>query len=329
MSKLSITAYTFGIICFIICCSMAIFYGFKFLSNDVTLEEESMEDYKYHFVLVPEELDNDYWRLVEAGAQKAAKEHNVLLEYIGPEQADNDIHIKMLEKVAAAKVDGIFTQGLNNEQFTPLINQIVEKIPVITVDTDASSSNRVAYIGTDNYYAGYLAGKALIEDTKGKANVAIIAGNLEANHQQQRVDGFKEAVKDEQGIEIIAIEESKISRVRAAEKAYLILKEHPEVNAFYGTSALDGIGIARMIEKYDQPSRIYVIGFDTLPETIDYMRKGTIEATVAQEPEEMGYKSIKMMINLIEGKYVPSIVHTNTSILRVNDVPLNDEKGDK
>ena len=324
MSRLSIVAYTVGSLFFLVSCSFAIFYGYKVITHHLPKEERVVKKYNYHLVLVPEELDNEYWKLVEEGAKAAAKNYDVLLEYAGPKQSNLDDHLKTIEMSAAAKVDGIMTQGLSDNQFTPLINKVVEKgIPVITVDTDAANSRRQAYIGTDNYYSGFLAGKALVKDTNGKANVAIITGSFTRNHQIQRVQGFKDAVQAEKGIHIIALEESEISRVKAAEKANQIIQEHPEVNAFFGTSALDGIEIAHVVEKYKKQNLIYIIGFDTLPETIKYIRRGTIKATVVQEPYEMGYGAVEMMINIIEGKKVPPIVHTNTRIIRVEDLPVS------
>ncbi|WP_223594392.1 sugar-binding protein [Neobacillus bataviensis] len=324
MSKITLIAYTFGILFFLVSCSFASFYGYKVVTHELPKEEMTKEKFQYHLVLVPEELDNEYWRLVERGAKAAAKEYGVLLEYAGPKQANIEDHVKTIEMSAASKVDGIMTQGLSDEQFTPLINRVVAKgIPVITVDTDAANSKRLAYIGTDNYYSGFLAGKALIADTKGKANVAIITGSFYANHMQQRVKGFQDAVKGEKGIHIVTIEESEISRVKAAEKANQILQDYPEVNAFFGTSALDGIEIAHVVEKYKMQNKIYIIGFDTLPETLDYIRKGTIKATVVQEPYQMGYEAVRMMINLIKGIKVPPIVHTNTRIMRITDLPVS------
>jgi ribose transport system substrate-binding protein len=324
-------AYTFGILFFLVSCSFSIFYGYRVVTHDSPIEKNTQVKYNYHFVLIPEELDNEYWRVVEKGAMAAAKDYGVMLEYVGPKQANIDDHLKTIEMSAASKVDGIMTQGLSDNQFTPLINQVIASgIPVITVDTDTANSKRIAYIGTDNYYSGFMAGEALIADTKGKANVAIITGSFYANHQQQRVKGFQDAVKNDKGIHIIDVVESEISRVRAAEKAYQILQDHPEVNAFYGTSALDGIGIAQVVEKYKKQGQVYIIGFDTLPETLDYIRNGTIKATVVQEPFQMGYEAVKMMIDIINGKSVPPIVHTDTRIMRVADLPVRslDKKED-
>lgn len=325
MNRLSVWGYALGIILFVVSSSFALFYGYKVITHEPTATFTERDEYSYHFVLVPEELDNEYWRLVENGARQAAKEYDVLLEYAGPEQANIDEHLRTIEMAAASKVDGIMTQGLSDEQFIPLINRVVKKIPVITVDTDASNSNRKSYIGTDNYISGFLAGEALIEDTKGEVNVAIITGNLYANHQIQRVQGFQDAVKTVNRINIIKIEESEISRVRAAEKANQIIREHPNVNAFFGTSALDGLGIAQVAEKYQLHDQMYIVSFDTLPETLEYMKRGIIEATVVQQPFEMGYRAVKMMIDLIDGKIVPPVVHTNTKVLRGKDLPTSSQ----
>lgn len=68
--------------------------------------------------------------------------YGVLLEYVGPKQANIDVHLKTIEMAAVSKVDGIMTQGLD-DQFTPLINRVIEQgIPVVTVDTDTENSKR-------------------------------------------------------------------------------------------------------------------------------------------------------------------------------------------
>jgi ribose transport system substrate-binding protein len=319
MGKIEKLTYTIGSVLFLICGAFSIRYLYQ-ISAYTTTQAES-PPYRYHIVLVPEELDNEYWRLVEKGAITAAKDRGVFLDYIGPGQANIDEHLKIIEMAAASKVDGIITQGLIDEKFTPLINGVIAKdIPVITIDTDASNSNRNLYIGTDNYYSGFLAGNALKEDTKGHAMVGIVTGDLQTNHQQLRVKGFMDAIQKEKGIQVIAVEESKITRVGAAEKALKILKDHPEVNAFYGTSALDGIGIAQVIESFQE--KPYVIGFDTLPETMEYIEKGIIKATVVQKPYDMGYQSVSMMVDLIEGKDTPSLVHTGTKVIRKTDISV-------
>ncbi|WP_349305587.1 sugar-binding protein [Bacillus sp. FJAT-49736] len=322
MIRWSKLLYVIGFILFIGLFSAAVLYASKMNEVSKKTNAGTIPSYKYHFVLVPEEMDNDYWRLVEKGAKAAAKKHHVLLEYKGPKQSNIDEHLKELKIAGASRVDGILTQGYNDQQFSPVINNLENKgIPVITVDTDAPSSNRRAYIGSDNYYSGFIAGKALVADTKGKINVAIITGSFQASHQQLRVKGFKDAIRKEKRVKIIAIEESKITRIRAAEKANKIITEHPETNAFFGTSALDGIGIAQTVEHLNRQDSMYIIAFDTIEDTINDIEKGVIDATVMQKPYEMGYKAVEMMVEIEEGKRTIKINYTETRVIHKSDLP--------
>ncbi|MFC4321469.1 sugar-binding protein [Litchfieldia salsa] len=327
MRHLSKLIFLTGIILFLFTFSIAVYFSQRMNNYGETSVNSKIPNYKYHFVLVPEEVDNDYWRLVEKGAQEAARKNHVLLEYVGPKQGNIDEHLKTLEKAAASNVDGIITQSLNEEEFPPLIDSLIDQgIPVVTIDTDSENSKRISYIGTNNYYSGFIAGTKLIEDTKGEVNVAIITGNFHSSNQSLRVDGFKEAVKHEERIKIVAIEESKISQIRAAEKAYQILNEYPQVNAFFGTSALDGIGIAQIVQQLNR-DYIYIIGFDTLKETIEYIKDGVINATVSQQPFEMGYQSVELMVQLLEGKKVPEINYTDTLIIQKEDLSSDKQIG--
>ncbi|WP_226527259.1 sugar-binding protein [Metabacillus niabensis] len=271
---------------------------------------------KYHFVLIGEEMNHDYWRLVGKGAKETESKYDVFVEYEGPKRSNPEEQLKLLDMAIKSKVDGIIVQALN-EEFTPMINKAVsEGIPVITIDTDSKESLRTAYIGTDNYLAGQLAGKALIEDTNGKATVGIITGSFENTHHQLRVQGFRDAVAKVEGIEVVAIEESNITRVDAEEKAYTMLTENENITAFIGTSSWDGLGIVEAAKSLNKQEDLYVMAFDPLAENIDLLEKGDLDAIIEQQPYEMGYKSIEIMLDMLNGKSVREIYHTDASIIR-------------
>ncbi|ARK28673.1 sugar-binding protein [Halalkalibacter krulwichiae] len=276
---------------------------------------------EYHFALIGEEMNHDYWRLVGQGAEKAEGSYDVFVEYEGPKRSNPVEQLKLLDMAIKSKVDGIIVQALN-EHFTPLIDQAVAQgIPVITIDTDSSESMRSAYIGTDNYLAGQLAGKALVEDTKGEATVGIISGSFDNAHHLQRVKGFKDVVEEVEGIKIVAIEESNISRVDAEEKAYQMLSEHDNITAFYGTSSYNGVGIVAAAKSLNKQNDMYVITFDPIDENIQLLENGDIDAIVEQQPFEMGLLSIKKMVENINGEPIQEVYHTDLSIIRSSDLP--------
>ena len=303
--------YSFGLALFLMSFLGMIYYGYKtfYIEKDSVFTKE----YAYHFVLIAEEIDNEYWRLVEQGAMKASVDNDIYLEYLGPPKADNSQLLRLLDRMISAKVDGIIIQGVEGKQFVDLVFKGVERgIPIITVDTDVKSSVRKAYVGTDNYYAGQLAGRTIIENTIGEQYVGIVTGRFDAINQQERIEGFKDAIKSTDRIQIVGEKESNITQIGAAQATYSLLKEFPSINALVGTSALDGIGMVEGLQEIAPNKDVYITAFDVLPETLMLIQRGKIDATIAQYPEEMGYDAIKVMIELQQNDVL------NTEVLYSN-----------
>ncbi|KHF37940.1 sugar-binding protein [Halalkalibacter okhensis] len=282
----------------------------------------------YHFALIGEEMNHEYWRLVGEGAKKAEENHEVFVEYGGPKRSNPDEQLKLFDIAIKSKVDGIIVQALN-DQFTPLIDQAVKQgIPVVTIDTDSPESMRDVYIGTDNYLAGQLAGKALVEDTKGEATIGVISGSFDHVLHQLRVKGFTDIVEQVDGIEIVAIEQSDISRVDVEETAFNMLTEHEHITAFYGTSSYNGVGIVAAAKSLKRENEMYVITFDAIDENIQLLENGDIDAIVEQQPFEMGYRSVEKMLAMIEDKPVQDVYHTDLTIIRKLDLPNRNRQKD-
>lgn len=304
---------------FLICFSGMLIYGYKtfYIESDNTASRE----YTYHFALIGEEAENDYWRLIEKGALKAAKENDIYLEYVAPKKADNEAILELLDRMISAKVDGIIVQGVEGQQFVDLAHKANERhLPLITIDADVKGSERQAYIGTDNFHAGELAGQALIENTTGEQYVGIVAGRMDAFSQQERIAGFKDKIKSHPRIHLTMTNESDITVIGAAQATYSLLKEHPEITALVGTSALDGMGMVEGLHEIAPNKAVYMTAFDMLPETLQLIRENKINVTIAQYPEEMGYKSVDVLIGLQEKGLLEREFFTKTKIIEKRDL---------
>ncbi|WP_026772238.1 MULTISPECIES: sugar-binding protein [Sediminibacillus] len=281
----------------------------------------SQQLYDYHFALITEEVGNDYWRQIENGAKEEAAKHNVYLEYIGPRKSDNEEKLQTFDRMISSKVDGIITQGMPGERFKALVHKAVERgIEVITVDTDVPQSERQLYVGTDNYKAGFSAGQAVIKDTEGEIKVGAVIGMYDALNQQERLQGFKEAIAESDRIELVDVLESNITEIGAAEATYSLLKQHPQINALVGMSALDGLGIVQGIEEIHLDQTPYVLSFDILPQTLEMIDQGKIAATVTQYPTEMGKQAVNRMVDLQHGRKIEPMQYTGTGIIRAKDI---------
>ncbi len=94
-----------------------------------------------------------------------------------------------------------------------------------------------------------------------------------------------------------------------------MLKEHPDINVMFGVSALDGPGIAQAVNKYFPARQIDIIAFDDLPETIELIKQGVIQAAVQQKSYLMGFKSVELMRRIIHRKPVSPMNYTESFII--------------
>lgn len=298
-----------------------LFYQFARESNQIDRivtdlkEPQSPADKARHVVLIEQEQGHPYWQLVEQGASDAAKLYGIDMEFNGPIRDSMDEQIKLMEKAIASKVDGIIVQGLNDMQFTPVINKAIDKgIPVLTIDTDAPTSKRLTYVGTDNLEAGKMLGHLVADSTGGKGKIGVIIGSQQAESQLQRLSGLNSVVADYPELQVLDVRASNISMMEAIQKAADMLRDHPEITTMVGTSATDALGILQA-KKSLKRTDIKIIGFDDLPETLDAIAKNEIEATVVQQPYLMGEESVRLLHAYFGGETLPFTYYTKMDVI--------------
>lgn len=269
----------------------------------------------HHVVLIEQEQGHPYWQMVERGATDAAGVYGIDIECNGPVRNSMEEQIKLLEKAIAAKVDGIIVQGLNDGKFTPVINKAVDHgIPVLTIDTDAPTSKRLAYVGTDNVDAGKRLGQLVVQTTGGRGKIGVIIGSESAESQLQRLSGLRSVVSGYPDLEIVDVRGSNISLMEAIQQAAEMLSSHPEINMMVGTSATDALGILQA-KKSLKRSGLKIVGFDDLQETLDAIANGEMEATVAQQPYLMGETSVRLLNSYFHGVPLPGNQFTSIKVL--------------
>lgn len=277
---------------------------------------------EYRFTLVSPLVGNPYWVTVEDGMKAGNEQYGVDTQYVGPTEINIDEQIKYIETAIASKVDGIITMALDPEAFTPVIDKAVDAgIPVVLIDTDAPDSKRDYYAGTSNFAAGQAAGESMIEATGGNAKIGIITGAINAANLNERIDGFKDAIKDEPGMEILAIEPSDTDLLKATEKAQTLLQTYPEMNAIFGVSSTDIQGAAKVAQEQNKIGEITLVGFDDLEDTLKYIQDGTVYSTVAQKPFEMGRLGVELLMQIKEGTAPEEkVIDTGVTVITKDNV---------
>ncbi|MFC3883579.1 substrate-binding domain-containing protein [Bacillus songklensis] len=157
--------------------------------------------------------------------------------------------------------------------------------------------------------------------------LGIVTGRFDSSNQRQRVEGFKDAINKEKRIKLVDIKESHITKNGAVQAAYNLLRENPYLTAFYGTSALDGIGVDQAVKQFPYKPKPYIVVFDTLPETLSLVQEGSIDATISQYPYEMGYEAVEVLLKLKKGEHPNVLQHTDTMVISPNQLPITPAVG--
>jgi ribose transport system substrate-binding protein len=257
------------------------------------------------FILVPKSVGHPYWVEVERGMNAMAKELGIKAIFNGPPTGSSALQISIIEGAISSKVAGIGISPNEPEAVEAIIKSATEKgIPVITFDSDSPNSLRSYYIGTDNYQAGKTLGERFIEIAGTKGKIAILTGGLGAMNLNERIKGFKDAIAEYPDLMIVSLQANNDDEALALSQAEAILQSHPDLLAFVGVNAPAAPGAARAVKALDKKGEVKILGFDTVPITLDFIRQGYIQGTVAQRPYMIGYVSLKVLDDIHKGKEI-------------------------
>ena len=248
------------------------------------------------YVFVASNVNLPYWQEAQAGLTDAAKQLGVKSELTGPEKFDPQEQLRAFQKVVESKPAGIMISVTRPELFQDAINgAIAQGIPVITVDSDAPNSKRVMFVGTDNFRAGGESARRMADILKGQGQVVVITipGQLNVD---ERLRGVNETLKKYPGIKIVqAIDDKGDPRV-ANDNIAALLKAKAKIDGIISLEASGGSGAAEALHRLDV--KIPIVGFDKDPETLDWIDRGGITATVTQKPYVMAYYALKFADDL-------------------------------
>ena len=237
-----------------------------------------------------------YWQTVAIGFNKAAAQYNVRAKVVGPQSYDPLGELDALQQAVRAKPAGILISVADVSILEREINlAVLQGIPVITIDSDAFISHRLYFIGTNNLEAGRRGGSRLIEKLGSKGNVVFFSIPGQPN-TEERLRGFKEVLSIQPGIKITDIVDVKGDASIAFDKAqrFLALTGPQKIDAFVCLEAVSGKAVADAIKRANLHDR-ELIAWDADPGTLDAIKDGTIDATIAQKPYTMGYFGLKLL----------------------------------
>jgi ribose transport system substrate-binding protein len=247
------------------------------------------------YYLIASNLSAPYWQTAAAGFKQAAAQFKVTARVEGPDNYDPKAELAELQKAVAAKPAGILLQVADASVLQPEIDAAIGAgVPVITIDSDAAGSRRLYFIGTNNLEAGQLGGKRLILKLGGNGNVVFFtfAGQPSLD---DRLKGFKDVFASRPEIKIVDVVDIKGDTHIAFDKAqeYMALTGPKKIDAFVCLESETGKMVADAIKRGGGGREL--LAWDTAQDTLNGIKDGSIDATIAQKPLTMGFLGLKAL----------------------------------
>jgi ribose transport system substrate-binding protein len=258
-----------------------------------------------------------FWVIAEAGVNQGGREFDADVETLMPAEGISD-QKRMIEDSITKGVDGIAVSPIDPENQIEIINKAAKQTNLITHDSDAPGSDRLCYIGMDNYLAGRMCGDLVREALPAGGKVAIFVGRLEQDNARRRrqgvIDSILERSVDASRFDppdaelkdgkwnIVGTYTDQFDRAQGKANAEDALSRHPDLAGAVGLFAYNPPLILEAFKQAEKLGEIKVIAFDEADETLQGIIDGHVHGTVVQNPFEYGRQSVRVLAGLARGK---------------------------
>ena len=282
-------------------------------------EAEAKPKTKHKIAYVTNGID-PFWDLCAAGVRQAESElGGVECEVHFPPKGLAD-QKSILETLLAKGIKGIAVSPIDADGQTKFLNEVAAQTKLITHDADAPKSDRLVYIGTDNYKAGRALGQLVKEAIPDGGEVAIFVGRLEQLNARQRRQGVIDELLDRPSQALGQIKFDEVAKVFKGEKYTIVdtrtdnsvmdaaksnaedaITKYENLACMVGLFAYNPPRCLQAIKEAGKLGQIKVCGFDEDDALLQAIKDGHAYGTISQQPWKYGYESVRMLKGILDG----------------------------
>lgn len=257
---------------------------------------------------------NPFFVTLKEGAQQAAAAGTAELITVDA-QDDAAKQASSIEDLIQQKVDVIIINPTDSSAVVPAVESAnAAGIPVITVDRTSDGGTVASHIASDNKAGGALAAQYIAEQLGGSGNVVELEGIPGSSAARERGAGFNEEIAKSSGIQIVAQQPADFDRAKGLTVMENILQGNKDIRAVFAHNDEMALGALKAIEAAGLKD-IIVVGFDATDDAVKEVNAGTMSATVAQKPEQMGVLAVQTAIKLAKGESVEASIPVELELI--------------
>lgn len=268
--------------------------------------------------VIPKATTHIFWESVRMGAEEAARQMGVEMEWTGPErESDREKQIQIIEDSIVGQVSGIVLAPNDSKALVPVVERVSsEGIPCAIIDSAIETDEYVCFAATDNYKGGVIAARRMGKILAEKGRVIVIKYLPGSASTTKRENGFLDTIKKEfPEIELVEEKYGMDTVETALQATEDLLTKYSEIDGLFACNASTAVGALQALAGQGRLDEIEMIGFDAEEALLDALKSGRIDSLVVQNPYQMGYEGLKAVVKVIRGQEVPKRIDTGVKLV--------------
>ncbi|MEU3882092.1 ABC transporter permease/substrate-binding protein [Streptomyces californicus] len=264
-------------------------------------------------------LNNPFFVQMKEGAQAEAEKARVDLT-VTDAQNDASQQANQLQNFTSSGVSSIIVNPVDSDAVGPGVRSANKAdIPVVAADRGVNKAETATLVASDNVAGGRLAADALADKLGGKGSIVILHGTAGTSASRERGAGFAEGIKAYPGIKVVAKQPADFDRTKGLDVMTNLIQSHPGVTGVFAENDEMALGAVKALGSKAGTS-VSVVGFDGTPDGLTAVEAGTLYASVAQQPAELGRIAVRNAIKAAKDEKVEDTVKVPVKVVTRKNV---------
>ncbi|MDQ1007217.1 ribose transport system substrate-binding protein [Streptomyces sp. V4I23] len=259
-------------------------------------------------------LNNPFFVQMREGAEAEAKAAGIDLT-VTDAQNDASQQANQLQNFTSSGVTSVIVNPVDSDAIGPAVRGANKAdIPVIAADRGVNKAETAALVASDNVAGGRLAANTLAERLGGKGRIVILQGTAGTSASRERGAGFTEGIKAYPGIQVVAKQPADFDRTKGLDVMTNLLQANRGITGVFAENDEMALGAVKALGG-KAGKGVAVVGFDGTPDGLKAVEAGTLYASIAQQPAELGKIAVRNAVRAAQGKDVEHMVKVPVKVV--------------
>ncbi|MGH2065184.1 substrate-binding domain-containing protein [Aerococcus urinaeequi] len=248
-------------------------------------------------------LSNPFFVSLEEGVNTLATENGTQVISVDA-QDDSAKQSNDVDDLIQQGVDVLLINPVDSAAITPAVEAANSAgIPVIMVDRATDAGEFVTLVASDNVAGGEMAAQYIVDQVGENASTLQLEGVPGASATNERGEGFMNVA--ETSLNVLDSQTANFDRAEGLTVMENMLQGNSDVQAVFAQNDEMALGAIEAIQRAGLSNQITVVSFDGTEGGIKAVEDGSLAATIAQQPDEMGRLALQAAYDFYARQEIP------------------------